>query len=625
MSEHPRRVRIAFCLVLSSCILGCVAAVAETAFGIPRQDSNPAVKTSQGDVPIALTADYTENLRVCLQRGRGCDRQALTPDDQDKIAIQEYSQIFRDCLQNAASIGCRRQVLTPEDERTVEIGDQVGRLSQCYDGSFCNRSNLNPQDLENALAAAYDHNLLACLQKSAGCRSDQLDPQHRTREASYDANFLRCLTASPDCKAGDLKADDQVRARAAVYRRAFVACAKGLPSCRQAALSPEDQKRIGFRSARPSGPTLALRAAPAPPETTAAGEEQKRLASEAIRRADSLAEELAGARRELATLQSRLGSAADQARVGDTARAEVEEHARAAARERERADGMALALAAARRDLAAADARATEGAEQAKAAAVLEQQVAAREKEHRESLSEELAAARRDLDQAEQRARWAAEEAQAARSIQTNADELKELVARERRRADSLAEALAGAHRELADARASQSSEKEEAARTAQASSEEQRKAATRERERANALEQELAAARQEIQHLKSVVVATDPRPGQLTAVSVPATSSDPAPNTSSLSVEHGRILARVGELIRLRDVSGARLLLERAVETGDSKAAFMLAETYDPRVLARWGVRMASDPQKARQLYEKASAGGIAEARERMEGLSAR
>ena len=48
-----------------------------------------------------------------------------------------------------------------------------------------------------------------------------------------------------------------------------------------------------------------------------------------------------------------------------------------------------------------------------------------------------------------------------------------------------------------------------------------------------------------------------------------------------------------------------------------------MLAETYDARVLQSWHASgIPGDRTKARELYERARAGGIEEAKERIETL---
>jgi hypothetical protein len=89
-------------------------------------------------------------------------------------------------------------------------------------------------------------------------------------------------------------------------------------------------------------------------------------------------------------------------------------------------------------------------------------------------------------------------------------------------------------------------------------------------------------------------------------------------------SADEARVLARAESLIKLSDFSGARLLLEHALDKGSARAAFMMAETYDwpmLRSLQAYGVR--GDTEKARQLYELAAIAGIENARERMEALT--
>jgi hypothetical protein len=87
--------------------------------------------------------------------------------------------------------------------------------------------------------------------------------------------------------------------------------------------------------------------------------------------------------------------------------------------------------------------------------------------------------------------------------------------------------------------------------------------------------------------------------------------------------VDEQRLLARANALLRQADISGARPLLEHAVDHGSARAAFMLAETYDARVLQSWRARgIPGDLTKARELYEKAQAGGIEDAKERIKAL---
>jgi TPR repeat protein len=82
-------------------------------------------------------------------------------------------------------------------------------------------------------------------------------------------------------------------------------------------------------------------------------------------------------------------------------------------------------------------------------------------------------------------------------------------------------------------------------------------------------------------------------------------------------------LLARAQGLITQGDISGARLLLEHALQAGNHRAAFLLAETYDPQILASWrALGLKGDPKRARELYTRAAAGGIAASDERLRGL---
>jgi hypothetical protein len=83
------------------------------------------------------------------------------------------------------------------------------------------------------------------------------------------------------------------------------------------------------------------------------------------------------------------------------------------------------------------------------------------------------------------------------------------------------------------------------------------------------------------------------------------------------------RLMARASLLLSQGDVGAARIVLDRAAETGSAPALFALAETYDPFILAAWrtfGTR--GDAAKARELYAKAFAGGVQEARDRLDAL---
>jgi hypothetical protein len=81
--------------------------------------------------------------------------------------------------------------------------------------------------------------------------------------------------------------------------------------------------------------------------------------------------------------------------------------------------------------------------------------------------------------------------------------------------------------------------------------------------------------------------------------------------------------LTRADELLRLGDVSGARLALQPTVDVGNGLGAFKLAETYDPKRLSEWRViGMKADTAKARELYELAQVTGMASAGDRLAAL---
>jgi TPR repeat protein len=92
---------------------------------------------------------------------------------------------------------------------------------------------------------------------------------------------------------------------------------------------------------------------------------------------------------------------------------------------------------------------------------------------------------------------------------------------------------------------------------------------------------------------------------------------------SSRSSVEEQKLLVRADALLQQADISGARLLFEHALERGSARAAFMLAETHVARVLQSWrALGVSGDLTKARELYERAQAGGIEGAKERIETL---
>jgi TPR repeat protein len=101
-----------------------------------------------------------------------------------------------------------------------------------------------------------------------------------------------------------------------------------------------------------------------------------------------------------------------------------------------------------------------------------------------------------------------------------------------------------------------------------------------------------------------------------------PATTP-PASTLPAADPETRRLMGRARQLIEQRNIIAARSMLERAADSGHPTALFALAETYDPNQLAAWGtVGTQGDPAQARELYQKALAGGMTDAQARLTAL---
>jgi hypothetical protein len=75
--------------------------------------------------------------------------------------------------------------------------------------------------------------------------------------------------------------------------------------------------------------------------------------------------------------------------------------------------------------------------------------------------------------------------------------------------------------------------------------------------------------------------------------------------------------------LISVGEVIAARTLLATAATATSPDALFLLAETYDPNMLAAWGTRgVQPDPTRARALYAAANALGHTKADVRLDSL---
>jgi hypothetical protein len=115
----------------------------------------------------------------------------------------------------------------------------------------------------------------------------------------------------------------------------------------------------------------------------------------------------------------------------------------------------------------------------------------------------------------------------------------------------------------------------------------------------------------------RSQPFAANPTPPSANPVSPSARLVDP----NKPLIEE--LLAQANQRIESGDVIGAREMLAGADDGTQGAISFALAETYDPNMLAAFGIRaMVADAAKARELYHRASGLGVARAQNRLDGL---
>src|SRR5260221_2697883 len=339
---------------------------------------------------------------------------------------------------------------------------------------------------------------------------------------------------------------------------------------------------------------VARRAGTDAAQAAAAAAEQKQALEQERGRADTFARELTSLRVEL----DRARTAGPE--VVQVAAAEVEQK-QALEQERDRAEAFGRELTSLRAELDTARAQ-VGGALRTAEAAKIEQELAIRkERDKTETLTRELASVQKNAE--EHAGRLAAASAEVLRTTETNsaiAAEQKRAVASERDRADALA-------RELASARNGLDAGNWQAAalnafralhmRESPVDSSQERIVAafSRTEGKGRSTEQisgEAVAStsgRSSASELPGPVAASTAReaPSDLDPKVAMATErSASATATSHSPVDEQRLLARANELLRQADISGARALLEYAPEHGSARAALMLAESYDPRVV---------------------------------------
>jgi TPR repeat protein len=113
-----------------------------------------------------------------------------------------------------------------------------------------------------------------------------------------------------------------------------------------------------------------------------------------------------------------------------------------------------------------------------------------------------------------------------------------------------------------------------------------------------------------------------------LPAASTPAAQPQPQPRADTARElspnEIAGLVRRAQEMLANGDVKAARLLLLRAAEARDARAALALAKTYDPIALRQLStVDPGPDLAQARSWYQKAREWGAPEAQRQLDALA--
>jgi septal ring factor EnvC (AmiA/AmiB activator) len=240
------------------------------------------------------------------------------------------------------------------------------------------------------------------------------------------------------------------------------------------------------------------------------------------------------------------------------------------------------------------------------------------EQERATRLEQDLATARYNL---ETQTALAAKEPNEPNPADGSAD-LRKSLQQERDRASRLERDLATARRDVETQTAlvaKASDEVSQAKKTAEAASAGLQASLQQERDRAAQLERDLVSARRN-------AAAPSPAPQQVQASKSVATRQTPTPDSSPKledASDNTRLIAYAHVLLDRGDIGSARIVLQRAADMGSAEASFALAESYDPLVPSKWGTYgTRGDPKRALELYAKALAGGIKQAKERSDAL---
>jgi hypothetical protein len=110
--------------------------------------------------------------------------------------------------------------------------------------------------------------------------------------------------------------------------------------------------------------------------------------------------------------------------------------------------------------------------------------------------------------------------------------------------------------------------------------------------------------------------------PPAVAAVQPPVAVAAPRPDPVKARAEE--LMAQARRLIESGEISRARTMLDAPEAAASAPLMFMLAETYDPNMLASWQTRgINANPERARALYLKARDLGDGRAQQRLDWLT--
>ncbi|UWU73941.1 hypothetical protein N2603_28225 [Bradyrhizobium huanghuaihaiense] len=528
-------------------------------------------------------------------------KQASRPNQAGESGAAELQAFLQEERERSARLeqdlaAARRNVET-QGALATKAGEETSRLKQAGEREAAELRNALQHEreqttrLEQSLAAAQQHvETQAALLATA---NEEISQRSRAAEAS----------------AADLTQSMQKERETSAPLAQVISLSLSAIYAYQAQTAP---------SARASDGSSLLRA----PEGNGTAELQNSLQQERDR-AGQLEQALVAARRDVdeqATLAARAGD--EVARLTRAAKTEAAEQKRSIQKEQERADALAQDLSVARSKVYAYEAQAAKASEEAAQlkqtaasnAASLEQSQR-RERERAEQLARDLAKASRELDAQTERASKAREDvARTKQAGERESAELRSLLLRERERAEGLERDLTLARRDNGALAAKTLSAAAPPATTGKAAREEPPSAPAR--------PIQTRPTQSGLVHDKPIQQkSVGDRPVQDKALS--ARSKGDAEVQSNNSAQAEKLVARASALLEQGDIGSARIVLERAAEMGSAKASFALAETYDPLILPNFGTYgTQGDSTKARDLYARAEAGGIKEAKARYEAL---